>query len=60
MGRGKVKALIDTATGGPEYVRRLRAAMAATGTERIAAIFLTHWHRDHTDGAAPHTCQRLA
>ena len=50
VGRGKVKALVDVATGGAEYVERLRAALRATGTERVAAVFLTHWHRDHTDG----------
>ncbi|MEZ5855934.1 MAG: MBL fold metallo-hydrolase [Hyphomicrobiaceae bacterium] len=47
VGDGKDVALIDP---GPEDDAHLKAIMDATKGQRIAAIIITHTHRDHIDG----------
>ncbi len=48
VGRGEV-AVIDP---GPDDPRHLRALAAAVAGERVAAVLVTHAHRDHSAGAA--------
>jgi hydroxyacylglutathione hydrolase len=47
VGAGEV-AVIDP---GPDDPRHLDALAAAVGTERVAAVLVTHAHRDHSAGA---------
>ncbi len=49
VGRGEV-AVIDP---GPDLPAHRAALRAALGDERIAAILVTHTHRDHSPGARP-------
>jgi hydroxyacylglutathione hydrolase len=48
LGEGEV-AVIDP---GPDDPRHLDALAAAVGGERVAAVLVTHAHRDHSAGAA--------
>lgn len=48
IGRGRV-AVLDP---GPEDPAHLAAILAATRGERVAAILVSHTHRDHSPGAA--------
>src|SRR6188768_2736986 len=48
LGEGEV-AVIDP---GPDDPRHLAALAAAVAGERVAAVLVTHCHRDHSGGAA--------
>lgn len=49
VGRGRV-AVIDP---GPVNAQHLQAILAATQSETITHVVITHTHRDHSPGAAP-------
>jgi ribonuclease/clavin/mitogillin len=44
--------LLDTGDGSPEGRRALAEAHRGMGHPRVYGILLTHWHRDHSGGAA--------
>jgi len=47
--RGKAPALIDAGVGHPEHIAALQRAL---GRARLARVFITHDHPDHTAGLA--------
>ena len=49
VGQGEV-AIVDP---GPDLPEHVDAILAATAGERIAAILVTHTHRDHSPAARP-------